>query len=93
MRPLEEKELSKEQNEKKALLESCFEGLKYSFHTLENTDVQTGLNIFAQSRNSEMIAFINKKHSFFGSIFSRPLVKDLGLNAKVPVLALHDFRN
>ncbi|MAM30408.1 MAG: universal stress protein UspA [Flavobacteriaceae bacterium] len=88
-----EKELSKEQNEKKALLESCFEGLKYSFHTLENTDVQTGLNIFTQSRNSEMIAFINKKHSFFGSIFSRPLVKDLGLNAKVPVLALHDFRN
>tara|TARA_R100000935_G_scaffold15425_2_gene30792 strand:+ start:19949 stop:20800 length:852 start_codon:yes stop_codon:yes gene_type:complete len=88
-----EDKLSDEQKEKKALLEECFEGLKYTFHTLENTSVQTGLNVFVQSRNSEMIAFVNKKHNFFGSVFSRPMVKDLGFNAKVPVLALHDLRN
>lgn len=89
----QEEELSKEQKEKKQLLEECFEGLTYTFHFLENTEVQTGLNLFVQSRNSGMIAFINKKHSFFGSIFSKPMVKDLGFNAKVPVLALHDLRN
>lgn len=88
-----EEELSKKQQEKKTLLEECFEGLTYTFHTLENTDVQTGLNLFTQSRNSEMIAFINKKHNFFGSVFSKPMVKDLGFNTKVPVLALHDLRN
>ena len=89
----EEDSLSKEQKERKALLEECFDGLNYSFHYLENTDVQTGLNLFIQSRSSEMIAFINKKHAFFGSIFSKPMVKELGLTAKVPVLALHDLRN
>ncbi|RMA58768.1 universal stress protein [Ulvibacter antarcticus] len=88
-----EQKLSEEQIEKKTLLEECFDGLTYSFHFLESTDVQTGLNLFTQSRNSGMIAFINKKHSFFGSIFSKPMVKDLGYNAKVPVLALHDLRN
>lgn len=86
-------ELTKDQEEKKALLEECFDGLTYTFHFLVNNDVQTALNLFTQSRGSEMIAFINKKHAFFGSIFSKPMVKELGFNAKVPVLALHDLRN
>jgi nucleotide-binding universal stress UspA family protein len=88
-----EDELTEEQNNKKQLLVECFEEVDYSFHFLENAHVQTALNIFVQSRKSGMIAFINKKHSFFGSIFSKPMVKDLGSNAKVPVLALHDLRN
>ncbi len=89
----QEEELSKEQKEKKDLLEECFDGLTYTFHFLENADVQTGVNIFTQSRNSGMIAFINKKHTFFSSIFSNPMVKDLGQNSTIPVLALHDLRN
>lgn len=89
----QEAALSQEQLEKKALLEECFDGLAYTYHFLENAKVQTGLNLFTQSRNSGMIAFINKKHTFFDSIFSNPMVKDLGYNAKVPVLALHDLRN
>jgi hypothetical protein len=40
-----------------------------------------------------MIAFMNKKHHFFGSIFSNSMVKDLGDTANVPLLALHDLRN
>jgi hypothetical protein len=86
-------ELSKEQQEKKALLEECFDGLNYSYHFLENAKVQTGLNIFTQSRKSGMIAFINKKHTFFGKLFSKPMAQELANNANVPVLALHDLRN
>ena len=40
-----------------------------------------------------MNVFINKKHVFFKSILTKPMVKDLGHNARVPVLALHDLRN
>lgn len=87
------KKLSLAQNDKKALLEECLEGLDYSFHYLKNTDVNTGLDLFVQSRASEMISFINKKHAFFGSILTRPMVKELGDSATVPVLALHDLRN
>ncbi|QQX76182.1 MULTISPECIES: universal stress protein [Aequorivita] len=85
--------LSSQQKLKKKLLEECLDGLEYTFHTIRNTDVLTGLNVFAQSRNSGMIAFINKKHAFLTTIFSKPMVKELGFNAKVPVLALHDLRN
>ncbi len=88
-----EEALSTDQKEKRELLEECFDGLTYTFHFQEDTNVQAGLNVFIESRNSEMIAFINKKHGFFSSIFSNPMVKNLGNNAKVPVLALHDLRN
>ncbi len=88
-----EEELSEDQKEKKILLEECLDGLTYTFHYLEDSDVNKALNLFVQSRESEMITFINKKHTFFDSVFTKPMVKNLGYNATVPVLALHDLRN
>lgn len=85
--------LDESQQNNKGLLEEYFDGLTYSFHTLHSGDVQTALSCFVESRDSDMITFINKKHSFFGSIFSKPMVKELGYHSKVPVLALHDLRN
>lgn len=86
-------ELSKEQIDNKALLNDILAAVNFTHHKLYNVSLQDGVRCFAQSRESEMIAFINKKHKFFGSIFSNPLVKELGHNANVPVLALHDLRN
>lgn len=77
----------------KALLEECFEGLEYSFHTLENTSVDVALRLFVQSRGSEMIAFINKKHTLFNTIFSQAMIKKIGTNTEIPILAMHDLRN
>jgi nucleotide-binding universal stress UspA family protein len=88
-----EKELDETQKNFKKLLGECFEDIEHSFHNLEKNDISEAIELFVQSRESGMVAFINKKHTFFGSIFSRPLVKDLGTHSKVPVLALHDFRN
>lgn len=85
--------LSAEQKNNQDLLKEYFERVPYSFHTLHNVDVPGGLSCFVESRDSDMITFVNHKHSFFGSVFSRPLVKNLGHHAKVPVLALHDFKN
>ncbi|MEH6406391.1 MAG: universal stress protein [Leeuwenhoekiella sp.] len=82
--------LSTQQQVYKELLEEIFEGYEYSFHKLSGVDLETGLNCFMESRESGMIAFINKKHKFFDSIFSNPLVKDLGHAMKVPILAMHD---
>ncbi|TVZ27567.1 nucleotide-binding universal stress UspA family protein [Gillisia sp. Hel_I_86] len=85
--------LDEKQLEKRALLEEYLDGVVYTFHWLEHDNVQTGLHLFVQSRGSEMIVFINKKHAFFDVLFSKPMVKDLGQHAKVPVLVLHDLRN
>ncbi len=85
--------LDEDQENNKKLLQEYFEGLKYSFHTLHNLDASSAVRCFVESRESDMIVFFNRKHSFFGSIFSRPMIKSLGRYSKVPVLALHDLRN
>lgn len=77
-----------EQEEHKLLLQSILKNVDHTFHELEDLSVQEGINAFIESRNSDMIAFINPKHSFFGSILSKPLVKELGYNSKIPVLVL-----
>jgi nucleotide-binding universal stress UspA family protein len=89
----DEDALTKEQQNNKALMKEYFEEIDHSFHTLSNKDVHEAINAFVESRNSDMVAFINKKHNFFGSILTRPMVKKLGYHSKIPVLAMHDLRN
>jgi nucleotide-binding universal stress UspA family protein len=86
-------QLDEDQLNNQVLLKDYFEGLEYSFHTLHNTDVQSALNSFIQSRDVDMVAFINKKHNFFSWILSKPMAKNLAYHSTIPVLALHDSRN
>ncbi|NJB72163.1 nucleotide-binding universal stress UspA family protein [Saonia flava] len=86
----EEAELNTKQKNNKILLEDILEGLDFSFHTLSNIKVSKGINTFVESRGSDMVAFLNKKHFFFGSLLSNPLVKEIGYNTNIPVLVLKD---
>ena len=88
-----EDRLDERQKENKNLLEDCFDGLDYSFHWLNNVDINAGLQNFVQSRGSDMVAIISKKHTFIERLFTRPMVEDLGYNSRVPVLVMHDLRN
>lgn len=88
-----EKDLSERQKSNRKELEIQFSKVKYSYHWLEHKGVKEGVLTFADQQNSCMIAFVNRRHWFFGSVFSNPLVKSLGIHSKVPILALHDTRN
>lgn len=83
-------DLTNKQIEKKQLLENMLSGVTFTHHNLYHIPVEDGVRCFIQSRESEMIAFVNKKHFFFGSIFSNPLAKHLGKFTTVPLLAMHD---
>ena len=86
-----DKNLNKTQHNNKELLEEYFEGLNYSFHVIYQVELEVALDCFVQSRNSDMIAFVNKKHGFLDSIFTNHLVQELGYKSKVPVLTMHDL--
>lgn len=88
-----EDELTETQTSNKKLLEEYFDDVKHKFHSLSHISVPTAINCFVESRESDMVAFINKKHSYFGSILSQPLVKDIAYQSKVPILVMHDLRN
>lgn len=88
-----EKRLTNKQINNKTLLEEYFKELPHTYHTLSHVDIPTAVNCFVESRASDMVAFINKKHSFFRNALSHPLVKEIGYNSKVPLLIMHDLRN
>jgi nucleotide-binding universal stress UspA family protein len=88
-----EDKLSKKQLSNKQLLEEYFEAIDYSFHTLNHIEIPSAINCFVESRESDMVTFINKKHAFFGSLLTQPLVKEIGYHSKVPIMVLHDLRN
>jgi hypothetical protein len=89
----DEDELSEKQLSNKKLLEDNLQDVNHSFHYLSNMSVPTAINCFVESRESDMVAFINKKHTFFSSILSQPLVKGIAYDSKVPLLVMHDLRN
>lgn len=82
-------ELSDAQENNKQLLDEILGNVDHSFHILTDNEIAKGINSFVESRGSDIIAFINRKHFFFGSVFSKPLVKEIGYDATTPILALH----
>ena len=88
-----ENELSEKQRSNKTLLKEYFESVPHTFHVLSHTEIPAAIGCFIESRDSDMVAFTNKKHAFFGSILSNPLVKEIGAHSKVPILVMHDLRN
>jgi len=89
----EENGLDENQKEHKQMLKEIFEAVKYTFHSISHYSVESTVNIFVESRDSDMVAFINKKHTFFGSILTNPMVKGIAYHSKVPILVMHDLRN
>ena len=88
---MESSKLSKIQENNKVLLDHMLDEVDNSFHTMTDVKVQKGIDTFIQSRESGMVAFLNKKHMFFGSILSNPLVKELGYYSEIPILVLKDM--
>lgn len=82
--------LSKTQINNKELLEDILNGVDFENHVLTDVKVQEGISSFINSRDCDMVVFVNKKHWFFGSILSNPLIKELGYEATTPILELND---
>ncbi len=89
---VKEPDLNKTQQSNKVLLEAILEGYNHSFHNMSDLKVPTGISAFVESRESDMIAFINKKHGLFGKIWSKPLAKEIGYHSKIPVLTMHEAK-
>ena len=82
--------LDAEQKANKKDLEWAFDDLNYSFHTLTNTDFESAVNCFTQSRGDvDMIAIIAKHYNIFQRLFFKPKVEELSFHTKIPLLVLH----
>nr|WP_297789531.1 universal stress protein [uncultured Allomuricauda sp.] len=82
--------LSRKEKANKELLQEILQGTDYEMHFLPSDKISRGINKFIEDHRCDMVAFLNKKHLFFGSILSNPLVKKIGYEPKVPILELND---
>lgn len=81
--------LSAGQKKNKEILSQILLEVPHTFHTLDHVSVPIGIYCFTESRSSNMITFINKKHNFFENVLFNPLYKKIGNYSKIPVLVLH----
>lgn len=85
----EEGGLNNSQHYNRKQLQDKLNEVKHSFHYLEYLSVPLGIYSFSESRGSDIIAFVNKKHTFIENMLLNPLYKNLAPFSKVPVLVLH----
>lgn len=87
----EEGGLTEKQVQHKKILKERLEKEKgeFSFHSLDFLSIPLGIYSFTESRGSDLVAFINKKHGFIENLLFDPLYKNLAHFSKIPVLVLH----
>ncbi|WP_029038725.1 universal stress protein [Salinimicrobium xinjiangense] len=85
----EEGGLNQYQHYNRKQLQEKLAEVKHSFHYLEYLSVPMGIYSFSESRGSDIIAFVNKKHSLIENMLLNPLYRNLAHFSKVPVLVLH----
>ncbi|SDQ98196.1 universal stress protein [Flagellimonas zhangzhouensis] len=82
--------LNKKQESNKQLLEDILQGVDFEIHFTPASNVAKGIEDYVIDNGGDMVVFINRKHLFFGSILSNPLVKEIGYDPQVPILELND---
>ncbi|WP_010228256.1 universal stress protein [Gillisia marina] len=86
----EHKQVSDEQLSNKHILQEYLKDVPHTFHTLNHIKVLQGIRSFIESRESTMLALVDKKHSFLYNLFSKSILKEIGYKPKIPILVLHD---
>lgn len=59
------------------------------FHRIEGSDTEEALLDFIGQNQTDILAILNHRRSFFESLFRTSLTRKLAFHSKIPVLALH----
>lgn len=77
------------ENEKQEL-KKMFADYNPEFYFMRLYDVDEAINLFAESRNIDLIIAIQKNHSFIGKLLSSNRAKTLSYHSKMPILVMHE---
>ncbi len=85
--------LNKKQIANKEDLKDLLQGVKFTFHTLTQISISTGIRLFIQSRDSNMLSLYRRKQGFFSRLFNQNIEKDIDFDPSVPVLLIPELNN
>lgn len=83
------KGLTNDQEQNIALLEDYFANFPHKFIDLKGEDVYKEVNDFIKLNEINLLAMVNRKHSFFERFLSTQKVEDFGFNIDIPFLVMH----
>lgn len=86
------KKLSEEQETNKENLGRLLSDTHFSFHTLTRTSPSSGVHLFIESRDSDLLALYKRKQGFFSKLFNQAAaIDEIDFNTKVPILVLKEI--
>ena len=87
----ENKPLSMEQEEVKGELARHFSEIPFGFHHLTQTTPSTGVHLFIESRDCDLLALYQRKQGFFSRLFQHKRSNELNFDPRLPVLILKEY--
>lgn len=74
----------------KQQLKTMFADYDPEFYFMRLYDVDEAINLFAESRNIDLIIVIQKDRSFMGKLLNVSRTKTLSYHSKMPILVMHE---
>jgi nucleotide-binding universal stress UspA family protein len=70
--------------------ETTLKNLKYSFHLVRESNVETAIENFVNEHNADMVALLARQYGFIEGLFHTSVTSKVAYHTKVPYLALHE---
>jgi nucleotide-binding universal stress UspA family protein len=82
--------LTEDYEAEKQQLNTMFEEYNPEFYFMRLFDVDEAINLFAESRNIDLIIVIQKNRSFLGKLMNNSRTKTLTYQSKLPILVMQE---
>lgn len=71
-------------------LNEILSGIEHHFQMINNDDISNSLNSFVEENQSNILALISKKYSFFENIFHKSITNKLACHTKIPIFVIKE---
>lgn len=76
--------------EESALLHTLLEDLNPKYDFIEDENIETGIEKFAEKNNLDLVITIPKKHKLLESLFKKSHTKELVFHSHLPIMCVHE---
>ena len=84
------KDLSEKEAEELKHIKMELQGMEYHFQFVEGEDAEKAILDFVHRQEVDIVAAVPRHHGFFEGLFHHSVSKNLALNTKIPLLAIHE---
>lgn len=87
---VEQQEAAPDVSEQTSLLGTALQELNPQFHFIGHSDIEEGINEFAEKNNLDLVIAIPKKHRLLDGLFKSSSTRQLVFQSHIPVMCIHE---